>query len=1446
MNRIFLLSLSAALLGTSTPAAEAPRPIKVLFLGDNGHHEPAARFRQLQPVLAGRGIDLTYIDRVEALNPRTLSSFDAVLVYANINSVTPEQEKALIDYVEGGKGFIPVHCASYCFLNSPKYVALVGAQFQSHNTGVFRTVIAEPNHPLMKGFGGFESWDETYVHHRHNDTDRTVLEYRVEGDRKEPWTWVRTQGKGRVFYTAWGHDDRTWGNTGFHNLIERGIRWAVGQDPAAVPPFADHPEMTAKRTDVTPFEYVEANVPYYPPGRSWGTTADPIKRMQKPLTSAESLKHVVTPVDFEVKLFANEEQLGGGKPICMNWDERGRLWVAVTLDYPNEKQPDGQGRDRILVLEDTDGDGKADKVTVFADKLSIPTSLTFWRGGVIVQQAPHTLYLKDTDGDGKADERKILFSGWGIADTHAGPSNLRYGLDNWIYGIVGYSGFDGVAGGERLRFGQGFYRFRPDGSKLEFLRSTNSNSWGVGFSEDGQLFGSTANGNPSMHLPIPNRYYESVRGWSSTVLQGIAGNAPMFPITDNVRQVDYHGHFTAGAGHALYTARTYPREYWNRTAFVAEPTGHLIATFTLQTAGASFRSRNAWSLVASDDEWTAPIMAEVGPDGNVWVIDWYNFIVQHNPTPPGFKTGKGAAYETDLRDKKHGRIWRVVWKAGKPAAPLSLAGATPEKLVATLKHDNMLWRLHAQRLLVERGNKDVVPALEKLGADKSVDELGLNAGVIHALWTLQGLGALDGSEPKTAFAAMTSLQHPSAGVRRNAALVLPRTERGAEALVLCGLLEDADPQVRLAGLLALAEMPASAQAAEAVAAALGAEVNWTDRWLLDGLTSAAAAHAGFFLEAATRKPWGRSPPAAVLAVVERVAEHYARGGPAAVASLMTALPEAHPQLSAAIVTGLARGWPKGWVPRADDRLDPVFVELLPKLPPACRGRLVALATRWGSRALEKDAAAIAGSFLAQARDEMATDAVRLAAAAQLIDFRKADPEAARRLLELLTPRTSPELARGLLEAVGQSEAPAVGAALAERLESLTPAARSAALAVLLGRAAWTEALLEAIEKGAVQLAELSLDQKQVLAAHPSKEIAERAGQLLARGGGLPNKDREKVIAELLPLSKQRGDVAAGKLVFKNQCAKCHQHSGEGNKIGPDLTGVAVHTKEHLLMDILDPSRSVEGNYRQYTLTTKSGRVIPGLLASETRTAVELLDAENKRHTILREDIEEFVASSKSLMPEGFEKQITQADLVNLLEFLTQRGRFLPLPLDKAATIVSTRGMFYSESAGAERLVFDDWSPKTFAGVPFLLVDPRGGRIKNAILLHGPQGAVSRSMPKSVSVPCNAPAKVVHLLGGVSGWGWPLGEKGSVSLVVRLHYADGKTEDHPLRNGVHLADYIRVVDVPESKLAFQLRGRQLRYLAVTPQRKAVVESIEFVKGPDDTAPAVLAVTAELPE
>ena len=221
------------------------------------------------------------------------------------------------------------------------------------------------------------------------------------------------------------------------------------------------------------------------------------------------------------------------------------------------------------------------------------------------------------------------------------------------------------------------------------------------------------------------------------------------------------------------------------------------------------------------------------------------------------------------------------------------------------------------------------------------------------------------------------------------------------------------------------------------------------------------------------------------------------------------------------------------------------------------------------------------------------------------------------------------------------------------------------------------------------------------------------------------------------------------------------------------------------------------------------------------------------------------AGVKLLMAEGFEKQMTREEMADLLAFLTHRGKYLPLPLNKVATISTGQGMFYDERSTLERLLFTDWKPKTFAGVPFVVVDPQGGRTPNAVMLQGPQGKFPPKMPRSVELPCNTAVRAIHFLSGVSGWGYPGGEKGSVSLIVRIQYADGTTEDHPLQNGIHFADYIRRVDVPGSQHAFALRGQQVRYLSVQPKRTTAIKQIQLVKGPDDTAPIVMAITLELP-
>ncbi len=326
--------------------------------------------------------------------------------------------------------------------------------------------------------------------------------------------------------------------------------------------------------------------------------------MQDPLPAELSIGAYSEPKGFRLSNWAKESDENWpqgsqaktsraglkGKPIAMNWDERGRLWVCETIDYPNELQEPGDGRDHIKICEDTDNDGQADKFTIFAEHLSIPSTLVCYRGGVIVQDGQSTVYLKDIDGDDVADFRQVLITGWAMGDTHGGVSNFQYGPDNWIWAMQGYNNSEPIINGKpQMRFRQGFWRFKVNAGAsdatapayaldkatkaaakeatdafdehtirvdaLEFLRATNNNTWGLGFSEEGYVFGSTANGCPSVHMPIPNRYYDQVAGWSPETLERISPDHRFKAIDDQIRQVDWHGGYTAACGSAIYTAQ---------------------------------------------------------------------------------------------------------------------------------------------------------------------------------------------------------------------------------------------------------------------------------------------------------------------------------------------------------------------------------------------------------------------------------------------------------------------------------------------------------------------------------------------------------------------------------------------------------------------------------------------------------------------------------------------------------------------------------------------------------------------------------------------------------------------------------------------------------------------------------------------------------------------------
>src|SRR5690606_32687898 len=770
-----------------------PRRAEVLFVGSTAKEAEASKYASWLAIeLFKSGINLTYTEDLNDLDKKGLRVYDGVVLFAVSDSISATQQGVLDDFVSDGKGLL--------------------------SFGTETLVIDGANPAEAKG-----------------GTAGSV-QYLVKGN-------------GRIFHTALGREDATWKHLDFLRLVNDAAQWALGEAVMGWVARLAIPSVSIYEDTLADF-----------------TARHFVPKMQEALSPEESSKLTQIPIGFELKLFASEPDIVN--PMAVSWDEKGRLWVIEAMDYPNNfVELKGEANDRIKICEDTDGDGVADKFTVFADGLNIATSFTFANDGIIVSMAPHFLFLKDTDGDDVADLRDTIMTGWNKNDTHAGPSNLQYGFDNKIWGVTGYAGFDGYIDGKRLAFGQGVYRFNPDGTDFEFLATTSNNTWGLGMTEDNNVFISTANNTHSAFYSMPEQLVQRrLRTGDNqsgiNAVQKIDGHYEVHAMTPNLRQVDVVGGFTSAAGHHFYTARDYPQSYWNRVAFVTEPTVRLVHNAIIEPDGAGFKEHDGWNLAASSDEWFGPVHSEVGPDGAVWIVDWYNFIIQHNVFVPAQAPsdkvlpfieqphGPGNAFESDLRDQKYGRIYRLLHKDADHRSEFKLSKEDPDGLLKALKSDNKFWRTHAQRLLVERGKDDVAGDLIRIVKDRQVDEIGLNAPAIHALWTLQGLGLI-GTQDEVADAVIAALDHPSAGVRKAALQVLPITDTFRDALLNSTVLADTNLNTRLAAFVKLTEYPASEAVASALLEATNDPANEQDKWLSQALFAATTQHEDAFFQLAS-------------------------------------------------------------------------------------------------------------------------------------------------------------------------------------------------------------------------------------------------------------------------------------------------------------------------------------------------------------------------------------------------------------------------------------------------------------------------------------------------------------------------------------------------------------------------------------------------------------------
>ncbi len=907
------------------------------------------------------------------------------------------------------------------------------------------------------------------------------------------------------------------------------------------------------------------------------TAATAARADTPPLSPEQSRKTITVPPGFRVDLVAAEPMVMD--PVAVAVDENGILYVAEMGDYPL-----GPPAGKIKRLEDTDGDGRADKMTIFAEGLPYPNSVMPWKGGLLVTAAPNIVYLKDENGDGRADRREVVFTGFVEGNQQHLVNTLVLGIDNWIYGANGGAG--GTINNVSIRGSD--FRFRPDFSGFELV--SGQSQYGNTFDDAGNRF-IADNSHHIRQAPMPRRYLARNPHLPVPSIEedipdhGAAGEVfPTSELAERPNDQKMAGHFTSACSVTVYRAHAFPAAY-RGNSFVCEPVHNLVHRDVLAPKGIGFvarRGEDKREFLASTDGWFRPVNLYAAPDGSLYVVDMYRAVIEHPKWIP-----QEMQRRVDLRagaDK--GRIWRVSPEGLRPVR-VALGRADARTLAQTLAHPDAWWRTTAQRLLIERQNRAAVPGVKALLRGKAP------LGRLHALWTLDGLSALD------ADTIARSMTDPDATVRTHAIrLAEPRLASSAPLRKrLLALAADPSATVRFQAALSLGELhDEAALRALARVAAKDLEDRWTRLAVLTGIASAAP---GFLrlLQAVSPKLLTHPTPGA-LALVRQLGALAARD------------------------SMQARAWSQLV---ATEKPEPWRVVALAAL----RRQGVPMKDGWGERIL-----ALALDRQAEVPDRV--NALELLAA-------RPPGEASRDLGELMRPQEPREVQVAAVRLLAALPGYPFAARVLENWPRHTAAVRQAVLGALLDGAEHLPALTAALEKGTIRPAELDPPQRERLT-----KAAPRMAKLLEPQS---SPEREKAIGAL---TKQvlalKGNALEGEKVFTAACAVCHRMSAQGYNVGPSLETVAGRDRSALLVDILNPNRALAPQYQVYVVKTAK-QELSGIIAVETPTSVTIRQAMAVDTTVLRDEIKEITAWPASLMPDGLEANTTPQNLADLLVFL---------------------------------------------------------------------------------------------------------------------------------------------------------------------------------------------------
>jgi putative membrane-bound dehydrogenase-like protein len=958
---------------------------------------------------------------------------------------------------------------------------------------------------------------------------------------------------------------------------------------------------------------------------------------------------------FQIEMIASEPLISD--PVAMEIDENGLMYVVEMHGYPLDKS----GTGKVRLLRDTNGDGKMDKTTIFAEGLVLPTGIMRWKQGVLVTDPPNVLYLEDTNADGKADVRDTLLTGFAMSNPQHNFNNPILGIDNWIY--VGHEPavttktfqkefgdrggeifFPGKSNSPRLpENGLGrSVRFQPDKLGLEVLSSYTQ--FGHTFDTWGRYL-LVSNANHGYHEVIASRYLNRNPDLLlSNVTQTMSDHpAEVFPITKNPQHqlLTDVGVFTSACGIISYQGGLFPSPY-DQVTFVAEPVSNILHADIIKDKGASFTTSRASSnreFLASTDSWFRPVNTYVGPDGALYVVDYYRQIIEHPEWMADEVVKSGALYN----GRDQGRIYRITPKGTKPATwtkGLKLGSASNEELVQKLADPNIWWRRNAQRLLLDRKATTAVSALENMTVNR-----GSAKGRLHALWTLEGLGQLKGNVISHA------LKDQEPGIRENAIRLAEQHLTDAPELVstLLSMQSDRDAKVRFQLLLTLGSIdtPESAKVRETI---LFHDIH--DSWVQTAALTATGSHQAL-LDAVLKNYRGGIP--AYASLVEKLSNLTGKGGNETLIRFLINKALEVPQgadadagWQGAALKGLAESMNKRKLPVNMESEKTALLHASFDSPSASiRKASMQLLKITGlpqgiavQSALQRSLAAATNE---QAHPDRRTESIGFLSFGNPADYEST-------LKKLIAPHEPKAVQLAALKTLSAIPDETVSEFLLKQWPTLTPDLRDAGINTFMANEKRIKLLLDGLESGKIDQASIGWPRSVGLMAQQNAALKARSRELLTKN----DVKRQSIIKEYSKAMTLTGKADAGKIVYERNCSACHQVGGKGGiAFGPDLGTIRNRRPESIMGDILDPNLSIADGYDLWIIELKSGESLQGIISSETPVALTLNNQGGQKTIVDRKDIKSLKTLSMSAMPGGLEKEISQQQMADLLAFIKQ-------------------------------------------------------------------------------------------------------------------------------------------------------------------------------------------------